>query len=120
MPNVSRPTLNLARTLRRQMTLPEVMLWQHLRGSPAGLRFRRQHPMGHYVLDFYCSNRGLAVEVDGYVHRLAAQASHDAQRDAWLKGQGVSILRIPATDVLEDVDAVLGAVLAAARSLPVR
>ncbi|WP_439546416.1 endonuclease domain-containing protein [Sandarakinorhabdus sp.] len=120
MPNVPRPTRDLARTLRRQMTLPEVMLWQHLRGSPAGLRFRRQHPVGRYVLDFYCSSRALAVEVDGYVHQLAAQTSHDEVRDAWLADQGVTIMRIPATDVLRDVDAVVGAVLATARSLSVR
>jgi len=55
------------------MTLPEVVLWQHLRGRHfSGPRFRRQHPAGPYVLDFYCPAAKLAVEIDGYVHGLEA------------------------------------------------
>ena len=96
------------------------MLWQRLRGSPGGLRFRRQHPMGLYVLDFYCSNRALVVEGDGFAHQLAAQARHDAERDAWLTAQGMTILRVPATDVLADIDAVVETVLATANSLSAR
>src|SRR3954469_10158826 len=64
-------TFKRARALRRAMTLPEVLLWQALRGGQVGgLRFRRQHPIGHYVLDFYCPALRLAVEVDGAAHDI--------------------------------------------------
>ena len=107
MPNVLQPTRDLARSLRRQMTLPEVMLWQQLRGSQGDLRFRRQHPMGRYVLDVNCMSLALAVETAGYVHQLADQFRHDAELDPWLEGQGVTVMRVPATDALSDVDAVV-------------
>jgi very-short-patch-repair endonuclease len=88
-------TQRKARVLRWQLTLPEVMLWQQLRQSPAGLRFRRQHPAGPYVLDFFCATRLLAIEVDGAVHDLDAQWQHDLARDAWLVRQGVLVMRLP-------------------------
>ena len=120
MPNVQRPTRDRARSLRRALSLPEVLLWQQLRRSPAGLRYRRQHPYGPYILDFFCSSRAFAVEVDGQFHNMAAQARKDQARDAWLAGQGVTVMRVAATDVLTDLDSVALAVLAMASSLPVR
>ena len=96
-------TFSRARELRRKMSLPEVVLWQALRkGRLAGLRFRRQHPIGPYILDFYCPSARLAIEVDGFAHDNAAQASHDAHRQVWLSQRGVTVLRIRATDVLRD------------------
>ena len=96
-------TFKHARTLRREMSLPEVVLWQVLRGGrPDGLRFRRQHPIGPYVLDFYCPSIRLAVEVDGAAHNHPERVDHDARRDAWLAERGVAILRFSAKDVLKD------------------
>src|SRR5947209_19275695 len=96
-------TFQHARELRRKMTLPEVLLWQALRkGRLASLRFRRQHPMGPYILDFYCPSARLAVEVDGSAHDIADQVQHDARRDEWLVKRGVNILRISAGDVLRE------------------
>ncbi len=96
-------TLKRARNLRRTLTLPELLLWKHLRGNRlSGLRFRRQHPVGPYILDFYCSDARLAIEVDGAVHGGAEQAKHDVQRDRWLKSQGIKVLRIPATMILDE------------------
>ncbi len=96
-------TFSRARELRRKMSLPEVVLWQALRkGRLAGLRFRRQHPIGPYILDFYCPSARLAIEVDGFAHNNAAQASHDARRQVWLSQRGVTVLRIRAIDVLRD------------------
>jgi very-short-patch-repair endonuclease len=96
-------TFKRARALRRAMTLPEVLLWQALRGGQVGgLRFRRQHPIGSYVLDFYCPALRLAVEIDGAAHDIPAQASHDLRRDAWLAAQGIRVLRVPAADVLSE------------------
>ena len=112
-------TFKHARALRRAMTLPEVVLWQALRGGQAGgLRFRRQHPIGAYVLDFYCPAIRLAVEVDGAAHDIPGQAGHDQRRDAWLSAQGIRVLRVPAADVLNEErrEAVLDTIAAAAQS----
>lgn len=96
-------TFKRARELRGGMTLPEIVLWQALRkGRLAGLRFRRQHPIGPYILDFYCPGARLAVEIDGLAHDDAARVSHDERRDTWLAQRGVRVLRIHAADVLRD------------------
>ena len=90
------------------MTLPEVVLWQSLRGGKqGGFKFRRQHPIGPFVLDFFCARMRLAVEVDGATHHTSASNAHDIERDAWLGDQGVQVLRIPASLILNDLDAAL-------------
>src|SRR5215208_4044605 len=96
-------TFRRARELRRDMSLPEVVLWQAMRKRQlAGVRFRRQHPIGPYILDFYCPAVRLAIEVDGLAHDSAAVARHDERRRAWLAEQGVRVVRIRASDVLRD------------------
>ena len=96
-------TIERARRLRRELSLPEVILWDCLRGRRLhGLRFRRQHPIGPYVLDFFQAEGRLAVEVDGGHHDLPGQMHHDLRRDAWLAGHGIRVLRIAATDILDD------------------
>ena len=108
-----------ARDLRRKMTLPEVIVWHWLRKRPNGLKFRRQHPTGRYVLDFFCSDARLAVEIDGQGHNLGSVPERDATRDAWLQTAGIKTLRIAAADVLNDADAVLRWIMAeAAARLP--
>ncbi|RYE09277.1 MAG: endonuclease domain-containing protein [Hyphomicrobiales bacterium] len=104
-------TLKRAKKLRREMTLPEVVLWTQLRKRAAGMHFRRQHAIGPYVLDFYCSAARLCVEVDGASHNFAAAAAHDTVRDRWLAAQGIRILRFAAADVLND-DALSGVMVA--------
>jgi len=96
------------------MDLPEVLLWKRLqRDQLAGLRFRRQHPIGDYILDFYCDSAKLAVEVDGYSHDVADRPARDERRDQWLEEQGVRTLRIAARDVLKAMEDVLATILAA-------
>ena len=103
-----KPTVAKARTLRRKMTLPEVIIWTALRGRRLdGIRFRRQHPVGSYILDFYCEDALLAVEVDGQGHAHPDAVAHDERRTAWLNRQGISVMRIPAREVLEDLEDVL-------------
>jgi len=98
-------TAKRARSLRKSMTLPEVVLWQAIRrGGLGGLRFRRQHPVGHYILDFYCPAARLAVEIDGSSHSNEKQVQHDQRRDRWLAMQGILVLRIGAANVLRDDD----------------
>jgi very-short-patch-repair endonuclease len=97
------------------MSLPEVLLWRELRGQAVGgLRFRRQHPIGPYVLDFYCEGARFGVEVDGEAHNRADRPERDQSRDAWLADQGIRILRLPATLVLSDMDSALATIVAAA------
>jgi len=100
-----------ARKFRREMSLPEVLLWAELRGGRLqGLKFRRQHPAGPYVLDFYCAEKRLAVEVDGEMHALEERPSQDRIRDQQLAERGIKTLRIPARDVLQCVDGAIAAI----------
>jgi len=108
-------TRNRARQLRRRMDLPEVLLWNRLRRRQlSGLHFRRQHPLGDYILDFYCDAAKLAVEVDGYSHDVADRPARDQSRDRWVASRGVTTLRIPARGLLKSMDDVLATILAAA------
>jgi very-short-patch-repair endonuclease len=94
-------TFRRARSFRRELTLPEVLLWQLLRQHRThGLRFRRQHPVGPYVLDFFCAAASLAVEIDGEGHQHPERAGHDRRRDVWLAQRGIRTLRIAAADLL--------------------
>ena len=104
-----------ARALRREMTPPEYRLWQVLRERPAGLKFRKQHPFDRCTADFYCASAGLVIEVDGDSHSLGDRPEQDARRDAWLVTQGKTVLRFDAADVMKDVEAVVTAIVLAAR-----
>ncbi|RJG57315.1 DUF559 domain-containing protein [Sphingobium terrigena] len=110
-PKARTGTVRKARQLRRTMTLPEVLLWQVLRERPHGLKFRRQHPSGPFVLDFYCADARLAIEIDGEGHADRSQIERDAERDRWFAKADIHTLRIAARDVLTDLDAVMRLVL---------
>ncbi len=104
-----------AKALRAVMTPPEVMLWNHLRGKRlADLRFRRQHPLGAYIADFYCHDARLVIEIDGASH-AGVRRDRDATRDTWMIDRGLRVLRIPAVDVLQNMDDVLRTIHRAAR-----
>ena len=110
-------TLKRARQLRREMTLPEVLLWERIRGGRLnGLRFRRQHPIGPYILDFYCTSARLAVEIDGAGHDHESQWAHDKRRDRWLGENRIRVLRTPARDILNDeaIEGVISSIAQAA------
>ena len=85
---------------------PEVLIWVRLRSRQGGMAFRRQHPVGPYVADFYCAAARLVVEVDGATHGEAAQEAHDARRDAYMIGLGLRVVRVPAGEVMADPDEV--------------
>jgi very-short-patch-repair endonuclease len=104
-----------ARELRRAPTPPEYRLWLLLRQRPDGLKFRKQHPLGPYTLDFYCPARKLVVEVDGDSHGMGDNPARDRRRDVWLWKQGLRVLRFNARDVMKDVESVLTAILFAAQ-----
>ena len=96
-----------ARTLRREMSLPEVLLGQALRQRPSGLKFRRQFPSDRITIDFACLSHRLIIEVDGGGHSFGDQPRRDGSRDALLRRDGFHVMRIAARDVLKDMDAVL-------------
>ena len=106
-------TVLRARALRRQMTLPEGMLWQALRHRPDGFKFRRQHPIGRCIVDFYCPSARLVIEVDGESHSMGDRPERDWLRDEWLKAQGLQVVRFRATDVIVDLASVVSAILLA-------
>jgi very-short-patch-repair endonuclease len=101
-----------AKKLRREMSLPEVLLWQRLKLRPQGLKFRRQYPAGRYILDFYCHEVRMIVEVDGIAHDMGDRPERDEERDAEFIAKGFQVVRIPATDVLRDPDEAAEAIAA--------
>ena len=103
--------IGLARKLRKTMTLPEVLLWQRLRKFPDGVKFRRQHSIDDYVLDFYCAEAKVALEVDGIVHDMGDNPQRDAERDDLLLEFGIEVLRVAAVDVLKSPDEVADAIV---------
>jgi len=104
--------MRIARDQRRAMSLPEVKLWSPLRRSPEGIRFRRQHPIGPYVADFYCPAAKLVIEIDGLAHTFEERAARDLRRDAYIRDLGLQIIRIAAAEVLADAVAVGNGLLA--------
>jgi len=103
----SRQGVRRARALRRTMSLPEVLLWRALRQRPGGFKFRHQHPAGPYTLDFFCPAAALCIEVDGEAHERGTNPERDLRRDAWLSQRGIKTLRIPAAEILQDLEPVL-------------
>jgi very-short-patch-repair endonuclease len=96
-----------AKRLRKQMTPPEIALWLALRANEEGLRFRKQHAAGPYILDFYCAPARLAIEVDGEAHNHGNRPQRDATRDAWLVAQNIRTLHYPAREMLANLDDVV-------------
>lgn len=99
-------TLSNAKTLRTNQTEAEHRLWYQLRARRfMGFKFKRQKPIGRYIVDFVCVEQRLIIEIDGGQH--AEQVGYDRQRDAWLRGQGYAILRFWNNEVMQQLDGVL-------------
>ena len=113
---VARPMVERARELRKNMSVPERLLWHRLRLRPAGLKFRRQHPIGDYVVDFCCLPERLVIEVDGSVHDIPDRVRSDDQRTEFIRENGFRVLRVTAKQVLQDADAAAEAIVAWAAS----
>ena len=105
-----------ARKLRREMTDSERKLWSALRRRQmGGSRFRRQHPLGPYIVDFVCLEKRFVIEIDGGHHNEPAHTAHDARRTRWLEEQGFVVLRVWNTDVRDNLDGVVDAISAELR-----
>ena len=99
--------------MRRNPTSAEDRLWQELRGGRLdGLRFRRQHVLGRFIVDFYAVNAGIVIEVDGPIH--AGQEDSDAERDVYLRSLGLTALRFSNDEVLQNTQHVIDAIHVAA------
>ncbi len=109
----------IARKLRRQQTASEAILWEALRNRKLeGRKFRRQHPIGKFVVDFYCDAEGLIVEVDGSIHELPEQQELDKQRQALLESLGLRFVRLKAKQVENDLPSALDTIRGALTSPP--
>ncbi len=111
---------NRARSLRKNQTPSESLLWSKLRSRQlSGFKFRRQHPIDNYILDFYCNEAHLAVEIDGSQHTKAQNKKMDNIRTACLMQNGIQVIRFWNNDVLnhledviEEIDATLNELMA--------
>ena len=96
----------IAKNLRKSSTVAERLLWRHLRAKQVeGYKFRRQEPIGNYVVDFVCFEKRMIIEVDGSQHQI--EKDKDTKRDKWFKEQGFRILRFWNNEVINNTDGVL-------------
>ncbi len=113
-PTAKRPpgAIERARQLRAGLTIPEKRLWSRLRADRlAALRFRRQHAIGPYIVDFYCPAAHLIIEIDGRSHQSPEAASADRQRSAYLAGQGLRVIRFTNDEILRSLDGVVKSIM---------
>jgi very-short-patch-repair endonuclease len=100
------------KSLRNNLTPSEAKLWWYLKGSQVGgLKFRRQHGIGQYVLDFYCPSLRLCIELDGKVHDSEQAYDHDQERTTFLEENGITVMRFRNDVVHTDVQAIINAIL---------
>ncbi len=94
--------------LRSQMTSPEQILWAHLRAKQfCSLKFRRQHGIGDFIVDFYCPEKGTVIEIDGDTHAEEKQIQLDKMRGSYFKSLGVRVIRYYNRDVVSNIEGVL-------------
>jgi len=103
--------IEFARKLRQDATDPEALLWACLRGRRMNQRkFRRQHPVEPYVLDFYCADLKLAIELDGGQHNTNEGKQHDKAREVFLRSQGIETLRFTNDKMRQNTDGVMNVI----------
>jgi very-short-patch-repair endonuclease len=115
-PSLRRREVYSARKLRREMSLPEVLVWQQLKNAKQGFSFRKQHPIGPYVADFYYAGSKLVVEIGGQAHSHGDRPEKDILRDKWMIENGYFMLRFSAQDVLNNMEDVIQSIVAYAAS----
>lgn len=103
-----------ARDLRKSMTPAEMKLWEKLKGKALeGYKFRRQHPISNYIVDFYCHSSKLVIELDGSIHKLPDQKEYDSGRQYELQELGLRILRFTNEEVIHSTEKVIKEILEA-------
>ena len=116
MPGTFRKKYALARQFRKALTDGEVRIWVGLKGKPEGLHFRKQHPIGPYIVDFYCSKAKLVIEIDGEAHDREDNPQRDERRTRYLENLGLEVLHIPGDEAMWNSDEVVLGILALART----
>lgn len=102
----------LRQTLRNNLTPAEATLWKALKGSQInGLKFRRQHSLGPYVMDFYCPSIRLCVELDGEVHNTYGACLHDSERTRFLNENGITVKRFENDVVYKNINAIIQTII---------
>ena len=110
-PNQWRKLKPLAREMRHNSTPAEDVLWQRIRNRRVvGTKFRRQHAIGYFIVDFVCLKRQFVVEVDGDVHNLPEHQVYDRQRQTWLENAGFRVVRFTNAQVMQETDVVIEAI----------
>jgi cyclase len=99
-----------AAVLRNNMTPAEMVLWGYLKGSQLGAKFRRQHPLGIYIADFYCHQHKIAIELDGSIHSLPEIAMHDLERQINIEKDGIKVLRFKNEEIFNQLEKVLNTI----------
>jgi very-short-patch-repair endonuclease len=102
--------LQRSRDLRHPLTPSEAMIWRVVRSRQVGFKIRRQQPIGRFILDFYCAEAKLAIEIDGDIHTDPDQAVYDAARTEWLQQRGYEVIRFEARQVDKDLSTVVDAI----------
>ena len=103
--NASPEIFQKAEMLRKNMTKAETVLWERLRKNQLGVRFKAQHPIERYIVDFYCHNAKLVIEVDGEIHNF--QIEYDLGREAELEKYGITVIRFSNKDVINNIEKVI-------------
>ncbi len=93
------------------MPAPEALLWSKLKGSQTGFKFRRQHGIGKYIIDFYCPIKKLAIEIDGDSHFTDEAKNNDFGRDQYLESLGIKVLRYNNKEVIKNINGVISKML---------
>ena len=111
--------IHFARYLRKKQTIPETRLWERIRGRKLnGFKFRRQHPIARkYIVDFYCAEKKLIIEIDGSIHSLAENKFSDKTRENFLLELGYHIIRFENKEVMNDMQSVLVKIVAKLNAL---
>jgi very-short-patch-repair endonuclease len=106
--NADPETIEIAKLLRKRMTPSEKLLWEKLRRKKIfGVKFRRQHPIGFYIADFYCHDLCLVIEVDGSVHDRLEQKEHDENRSAEMDRLGIKVVRFTNNEIKNHIGSVM-------------
>jgi imidazole glycerol-phosphate synthase subunit HisF len=96
-----------AKELRNTVTHAEMIIWNYLRGNQSGFKFRRQHPVGNFILDFYCHQLKLAIEIDGSIHNNEETKINDAERQKILEAEGIKVIRFKNEEVMKKTEDVI-------------
>jgi very-short-patch-repair endonuclease len=96
-----------AKEMRNNPTHTEMVLWSYLKTKPFGYKFRRQHPLGNYIVDFFCYKLKLVIEADGRIHQKEDIRKYDEERDRYIKEKGIFLLRVANDEVKSNLDQVI-------------